>query len=201
MKNKEMDKLIAHFDYYLKQNDCTVIHSNGDDNIHIDVLMYPPNDVYPYWKLITMGASDIQMKNVSSLGDRNEYIMFVDKNENMNNLEIVGWYREKLLTVALYPYYEKNGISYGHSIEWEPKENDEMVAAFLEFPQVIEDPSVLKCKLGMFKIAVCLQVVLLTREETDRLLTIGSGEFSNYIYPEDGSEGHFLCERKRNHRF
>lgn len=143
MKNKEMDKLMAHFDTYFQQEDCTVIHPIVDEGIHIDVLLYPPNTAYPYWKLATMGASDIQMKNTSALGDRNEYIMFVDKNEDLKNPEVVNWYREKLLTVALYPHYEQMSISYGHSIEWETEEDEEMVAAFLEFPQVIEDPSVL----------------------------------------------------------
>lgn len=175
MKNKEMDKLIAHFDTYFQQSNCTVIHPIVNNGIHIDLLLYPPNNTYPYWKMVTMGASDIQMKNASSLGDRNEYIMFVDKNEDLKDLEIINWYREKLLTVALYPYYEHVGISYGHSIEWEPEENEEMV--------------------------VCLQVVLLTREETEHLLEIGPGEFSSYLYPEDGGKKHFLCEHKRSSRF
>ena len=201
MNSKEMDKLIAHFDTYFEQNDCMVLHPAVTEGPHIDVLLYEPNEKYPYWKLVTMGASDIKMKENFSLGNRNEYVMFVDQSEDMKDQSVVQWYYKSLLTVALYPYYEQIGISYGHSIEWEPEEGEEMMAAFLEFPQVIENPSVLRCKVGMLKTVVCLQIILLNREERDYLLKIGSPEFSNYLYPENGERGHFLCERKRSDKF
>ena len=53
-----MDKLIKHFDTYFEQNDSTVIHPIVDYGLHIDVLLYGPNDKFPFWKLVTMGASD-----------------------------------------------------------------------------------------------------------------------------------------------
>lgn len=48
--------------------------------------------------------------------------------------------------------------------------------------------------------AVCLQVVLLNRAETDRLVEIGPELFSNFLYPDDGDR-HFICERKRRDKF
>ena len=48
--------------------------------------------------------------------------------------------------------------------------------------------------------AVCLQVVLLTRAETDRLVELDPEQFSNSLYPDDGDR-HFICERKRRNKF
>ena len=92
MKNNEMTKFIAHIDSYFQQEDCTILHSSITDP-HIDVLFYKPNDTYPYWKLVTMGASDYQMPpQKPSLGNRNEYMMFIDANEDLDNAIIRNEY-------------------------------------------------------------------------------------------------------------
>lgn len=200
MNLKEMDKLTNHFDTYFHQDDCMVLHTIVGEP-HIDALLYAPNDAYPYWKLVTMGASDYKMpapKN--TLGNRNEYMMFIDPSEDMKDPQTYNWYLEQLLEVAFYPVSTKTFITYGHSMEWAPDNGEEMVGAFLELPQVVEDIGILRCKLGMMKTAVCLQVVLLNREEMDRLLEIGPEAFSDYLYPEEGVH-HFLCERKRSDKF
>lgn len=200
MKQKEMDKLIEHFDTYFRQSDCVVLHPAVMEP-HIDALLYRPNDAYPYWKLVTMGASDYKMPAPKySLGNRNEYVMFIDPSEDMNNQEITNWYYNRLIGVARYPIATDSFITYGHSVEWEPCDEEEMVSAFLEMPQVIEDVGVLRCKTGPLKTVVCLQVVLLNREETERLLQIGPEQFSNFLYPDEG-DNHFLCERVRSDKF
>ena len=54
----------------------------------ISLLKYPPTEKYPFWKLVTMGASDFRMRKLpGSLGDRNEYIMFIDPSVDMNDME------------------------------------------------------------------------------------------------------------------
>ena len=84
MKNKEMDKLIKHFDTYFEQSDCTVLHPVVSGKLHIDVLLYKPSEKYPFWKLVTLGASDYKMpKRENTVGQFNEYIMFVDKDVNL----------------------------------------------------------------------------------------------------------------------
>ena len=75
-----------------------------------------------------------------------------------------------------------------------------MVGAFLEMPEVVEDVGVLRCKLGLMKTVVCLQVILLNREELDKLLEIGNERFAEFVYPEEG-ERHFICERSRSDKF
>ena len=202
-KTKEMDKLIKHFDTYFEQNNSTVIHPIVDDGMHIDVLMYAPNEKYSFWKLVTMGASDYKMPPIqNTVGLYNEYIMFIDSEIDLTDKEVLMWYYEKLLTVATFAYYNKTYITYAHSFEWKNEDsNDEMIAAFIEFPQIIGTTEILRCKLGFMKMVACLQVVLLNKEELDKLMEIGPMAFSDYLYPEDGSKAHFLTERHRSVKF
>ncbi len=203
MKSKEMDKLIKHFDTYFEQEEPTIIHPVIDVGFHIDVLMYKPNEKYPFWKLVTMGASDYKMPPIqNTVGQNNEYMMFIDSEIDLTDKDVLMWYYENLLTVATYAYYNKTHITYGHSFEWKNEDpDDEMIAAFIEFPQIIGTTEILKCKLGIMKTAVCLQVVLLNKGELETLMKIGPGAFSDYLYPEDGSESHFLTERHRSEKF
>lgn len=200
MNLREMDKLTHHFDQYFQQTDSSVIHPIVMEP-HIDALLYAPNEVYPYWKLVTMGASDFKMPGPKKpLGNRNEYIMFIDPNEDLDNKETMNWYFNKLLQVAQYPIQSNTFITYGHSVEWAPNDEEEMVGAFLELPQIVQDTGVLRCKLGLLKTAVCLQVVLLNRKEVQMLLDIGPQMFSECLYPEEG-QPHFICERSRTSAF
>ena len=200
MKQREMEKLTEHFDTYFRQKDCTVLHPVAMEP-HIDALLYKPNEAFPYWKLVTMGASDYKMTAPKyALGDRNEYVMFIDPSEDMTNKEIANWYFNKLLGIARYPIATKSFITYGHSVEWAPNNEEEMVSAFLEMPQVLENVGVLRCKMGLLKNVICLQVVLLNREETNKLLQIGPQRFSEFLYPDVG-DPHFLCERSRSEKF
>lgn len=200
MHPKEMEKLTQHFNTYFHQDDCMVFHPFTADP-HIDVLLYKPNDAYPYWKLVTMGASDFKMPAPkSSLGNRNEYMMFIDPSEDMTDQEIANWYLRKLFEVAYYPIATGSFISYGHSVEWDPNDEEEMVGAYLEMPQIIEDTDILRCKLGLLKTAICLQAILLNRQEINKLLEVGSEQFSYFLYPDEGTQ-HFICERSRSDRF
>lgn len=203
MKTREMEKFINHCDLYFEQTDCTVIHPVVDNGLHIDVLLYKPNEKYPFWKLATMGASDYKMPAVqNTVGLYNEYMMFVDAEIDLTNKEVLNWYHNKLLIVSTFAYYNKTHITYGHSFEWENDDaTDEMIAAFIELPQIIETVEVLRCKLGLFKTVACLQVVLLNKDDLNKLMEIGSQEFSNYLYPEDDSKQHFLSEQYRSEKF
>lgn len=198
-----MDRLIKHFDKYFEQTDCTVLHPVVENGMHIDVLLYKPDEKYPFWKLVTMGACDYQMPPVkNTVSRRNEYIMFVDASEDLENRETALWYHSKLLMIASYAYACKTHITYGHSFEWENEDpSDEMIAAFVEFPQVIENVEVLRCKLGLMKTVACLQVVLLNKTDLEKLMEIGPQAFSEYLYPEADGRTHFLSQRHRDERF
>ena len=204
MTPKQMDKFTNHIDKFFEQKDLYVLHPLIVNKMHIDVLVYEPTKKFPFWKLVTMGASDYKMPAIkgSSLGHHNEYMMFIDGVENLNDRETIAWYYEKLMLIATYPYETKSHVTYAHSMEWENDDpNDEMVGAFIEMPQIIEDVGILRCKMGLSKKITCLQVVLLNRQEINHLLKIGPQAFSNYLYPENGDRGHFLSERHRSSKF
>lgn len=148
-----------------------------------------------------MGASDHKMNGKNDLGNRNEYMMFVDADENFDDQDTLNWYRAQLLEVALTPVANNVFLSYGDSVKWTPKADEEMMGAFLEFPQIIEDPGILRFKLGLLKTAVCLQVTLLNESEMERLRAIGPQQFSKYLYPETGGTWHYLSQRKRDDKF
>lgn len=55
---------MKHFDKYFEQSDCVVLHPIVDDGFHVDVLLYEPNEKYPFWKLVSTGASDYEMPKI-----------------------------------------------------------------------------------------------------------------------------------------
>ena len=200
MTNKEIEKFMAHCERFFGQSEQIIMHPVVMEP-HVDILVYPPNQKFDFWKLVTMGASDYKMPpQKSSLGDRNEYMMFVRTDKDLSQKENAAPYCKYLWDVALYPAQNHQAVSYGHSIEFPPEEGSEMVTAFLEMPQILADIGVLRCKTGLFKTIICLQIVLLNRAETDKLLEIGPQAFSDYLYPEEGRP-HFLSELDRSELF
>ena len=203
MTVNEMKKFSAHMDKYFEQKIYRVIPPIFNIKRHIDVLLYEPTEKYPFWKLVTMGASGYTMPKIpNTISRNNEYIMFVDEKEDLNDKILMFWYYKKLIMIAAYPEGTKTHITYAHSLEWEnDSPDDEMVGAFIEFPQVIKDAGIVRCKLSMFKTVACLQVVLLTREELDMRERIGNRAFSDFLYPEDSEIRHFLSETHRSKNF
>ena len=186
MKKREMQLLMQHFDKYFEQNDCTVMHPSIANGLHIDILLYKPNERYPFWKLVTMGASDYKMPNAPPTISRfNEYIMFVGGDIDLNNCEIATWFFRKLSMVASFAYNNKCHVTFEHSFKWENEDpEDDRIGAFILFPELIDDVGVLRCKMGIRRTITCLEVVLLNKDELEMLSKMGPHSFWNdYIYP------------------
>ncbi len=203
MKDSEMNTLARHCDKYFGQTDATVIHPIVGGDFHVDVLLYKPSKRYPFWKLVTMGASDYRMPRIqNTFGRFNEYVMFVDSDVKLEDKGVLSYYYGKLLAIASYSRLTNTHITYGHSLEWENDSHDgEMVGAFIDMPQIILDAGVLRCKMGFFKTVVLLQTVLINQRELDALLKIGPKAFSDYLYPENGQNQHYLSEQYRSEKF
>lgn len=203
MNTKQMDRFICHCDKcFGKEVDC-VIHPTDMNGLHIDVLLYSPTEKYPYWKMVTMGASDYKMPRCkNTIAGRNEYIMLVDKDVDMKDEDVAFWYCQKLSMIASYSYTNKIHVTYGHSFEWQSEtETDEMIAAFLEFPPIF-DCEILHYKPGLFTDIACLLVVLLNKNDLNLLMEIGPEQFSYYLFPEGADKpAHFLSERNRSDKF
>ena len=130
---EQMDAFTAHCDTYLHQSDSLVVHPiNQDLPLHVDILLYKPTEELPYWKMITMGASDYRMPLgkrypfADQFGDRNEYIIFIDKSEDLSDYNTAVAYARHLLQVAHYPQLDNSFLTFGHSIEWETYDGDEI---------------------------------------------------------------------------
>ncbi len=105
----------------------------------------------------------------------------------MKDQKVAALYYSSLKEISVYPQMPRCAVGFGHSIEWESEDDGEMIGAYIDFPQIIEDTGILRCKLSMFKTAVCLMVVLINRVETDTLLKTGTKQFSEYLFPSDGN--------------
>ena len=194
MKKREMDNLIEHLKYYFNQSINKVFHDSYND-FHVDILLFEPNEKYPFYKLVSMGASSYAMEKTSSLlPNRNEYMLFLSPDINIDS-DNFKWYLNFLSYISKYAYYEKANISVGHTIELEPNSHPIFKHSFVLFPQIIEDSWVLKCNLGWFKSCACLQVIPITEDEYQKNISIGPDAFHDIFYPE-GGKPIFLADRK-----
>lgn len=196
---KEMTLIENHLEKYFHSKTYLVLHQTNESEYHIDCLLFKPTEEYPFWKLVTMGASDYEMPKGHCVELRNEYIMFVDKKEDLNDKSILDYYYNQLVNIANYPIINKTLLTYGHDICWETE--DEMCGAYINFPTIISDPDILRLKLGFFKKIAFLEVVLLTKEDMKLLNKIGYVEFSYYLSPEDESKVHYLSQKNRTDAF
>lgn len=200
MTHGQMKKVEEHFIHYFEQDDYIVLHNNDGKTPHIDVLLFEPNLKYPFWKLVTMGASDYKMPGTKTI-DRNEYMMFVNKEvKDPSDISEWTWYYGVLMDVATYARENSCMVSYAHSVDICAGENSDMVSTYLTFPEALEDPAVLQCKLGLNKKAFCLQVLPITQAELDALFENGIDWFESKIHPENG-ECYCFAEPKRTKRF
>lgn len=198
MTDQEKKLFIEHINNNLEDTYTYALHCEQEGFLTMDVLIYVPTKDYPFWKLVTMGASAHEMKKeIESLPSRNEYMMFVPESVDIvHNADELYWYYNWMVQVAMYPYVYSEYISYAHTLELEGKE-EEMVGAVLLFPQVLP-PSVLKCDLGEGKECACLQIMPITKDEIELKREIGAKKFVELFYPTDEDETPlFLAEKHR----
>ena len=202
MNTKETQTFIDHCNLYFHQVEPQILEPKCENILRFRMLLYTPSKKYNFWKLVTLGVSDYKMpRSRTALGNRNEYVLFIDRSENLFDEDTVQWYIKCLINLANPPIVEEYALSFGHSVEWGEAEDTDMVGAYVEMPQVIESIKFLQCKLDMFKKITCLQAVLLTREDMDKLRELGEEKFDYWLYPEDRKHMHFISERRRSDKF
>ena len=199
MHPQAMDRWTRHCGLYFHQDpetECMVLHPENSRKPHIDMLLFRPNELYPFYKLCTMGASDYKLPMTFCC--RNEWIMFLSPEENLKNN--LSWFSDVLLSVALYPMENHMALTWGHSIVWGRQPETDMVGAYLDLPYPIEGSGFSVCTLGPLKKAQCLQVTLLTEEEIQKLIRLGPEKFCDFLYPQKGKP-HFFSQRYRSEIF
>ena len=199
-----MERIKEHFEHSFEQPLDCIFHSVNKSDIHIDILCFKPTELYPFWKIVTMGASDIVMPFKDNYGSkRNEYMMFVDKNVDL--LNDYEWYVNWLCLTVEYTLIDKQFITFNHSIEIPNIANGgDMKGVIILLPAILYDGNVLHCKLGLFKQATCLQVMPITQSEIDGMHANGYewlvSRFYPFIYGDDehqNDEEHYLAEKTR----
>lgn len=194
MKVAQMAKIQKHYDKYFKQTDAMVFHPQGETQFHVDVLLYSPTKTFPFWKLATLGASDYAMNGKHYLGNRNEYMMFIDPSVDMKDTSIASRYLDLLHSTALFPLVTNTSITFGHSIDFTEQNDPNVKAVFLDMPFAVNDMDFFTCKYSLFKKAVFLQVIPLDQKALDLLMKLGNEQFSyTYAYPDKG-EPHWLSK-------
>ncbi len=79
---KELEKVSAYIErQYGKYEE--VLHEIVSPDIHCDIVLVPPTDSSPFYKLVTMGAGAYKMsipkEFKSMICDRAEYVIFLPK--------------------------------------------------------------------------------------------------------------------------
>ena len=204
MNLKEMERIKTHFEQRFEQPVECVFHPKDNNIVHIDVLCFAPTELYPFWKLVTMGASEIMMPQKDKYGsNRNEYVIFVDKEVDI--LNDYGWYINWLCMTAEYTYVEKQFVTFNHVVQMPNVTDDgEMKGVVLLLPAVMYDGSILRCKTGLFKQCTCLQIIPVTQAEIDGAQVNGYEWLVNKFYPfiyggeeHQNDEEHYLAEKIR----
>ena len=168
---KEIEKMMGYLDKYLDQEDCLVLNMNNDGlEMYVEVLLYEPTEKYPFWKLITMGASDYKMpRKAKSKARRNEYMLFVDGDIDLMVPKTLKWYYLQLLKIASHAQFKGIHLTAGDCVEWLEEGESDIEGAYLSVPLIIQEGkgNILRPKL--FKKIALLQAVLVTREELNAL--------------------------------
>jgi len=100
---KEIEKVSAYIErQYGEYKD--VMHEFVSPDIHCDIVIVPPTEVSPYYKLVTMGAGAYKM-NIpkefkSTICDRAEYVVFLPKDWNIDADKEEDWWPMRILKSA-----------------------------------------------------------------------------------------------------
>ena len=100
---KELEKVSSYIErQYGEYED--VIHEIVSPDIHCDIVLVPPTDSSPYYKLVTMGAGAYKMsipkEFKSMICDRAEYVIFLPKDWNVDSDNEEDWWPMRLLKSA-----------------------------------------------------------------------------------------------------
>lgn len=200
MNYNQIKKILNHYNKFFNSETYFSFSPISQNlKLKITILVYEPNEKFPFWKLCTIGASDYKMKKSKDIiGNFNEYVMFVDKNEKLDeDLELRNWYFEYLLICGNFPFTSKSNLSYRHDI-YLPYSNDEMVGLCILLPEIIEDINFLTNKISTFKKVFFLQVMPITKIEREILINENFETVEKLFYPENKENFQPFAQKHRN---
>ncbi len=118
---KEMDKVSAYIEKQYGMYDL-VAHEVVSPDIHCDIVVIPPTEEQPYYKLVTMGAGayimDVPKGLRSYVCDRAEYVIFLPQNWNLeSDKEEDYWPIRMLKFIARLPIAAEDWLCEGHDVQ------------------------------------------------------------------------------------
>lgn len=192
---KEMDKVSAYIEQQYGKSDL-VGHEMVSPDIHCDIVIVPPTDEQPYYKLVTMGAGAYKMNIPAELKskvcDRAEYVIFLPKDWNLeSSKEEDYWPIRMLKTIARLPVRSEDWLCYSHTVNLTDDgsslaENTQFNSCVL-LPSIGSDNQIVEpLKLSLFgKKVAFYQLYPLYQEEMDYKLEHSFDELIDKIDGED----------------
>lgn len=118
---KEWDKVSDYIEQQYGKSDI-VGHEMVSPDIHCDIVIVPPTEEQPYYKLITMGAGAYKMNIPKDLRsyvcDRAEYVIFLPKDWNLqSSKEEDYWPIRMLKTIARLPIRAEDWLCDSHDVQ------------------------------------------------------------------------------------
>jgi hypothetical protein len=120
----------------------SVLHELVSDRIHLDVLPYGPSAKRPYWTLVTMGASVMEMRVPAGVDQPRRMELMITLPEKwlkeVKDYATVGFSDQQwapggaMKRIARYVHEEETWFGYGHTLAWRFGE-DHPMAAFKGF--------------------------------------------------------------------
>jgi len=172
---KECKKVSEYIDQQFGES-IGVLREQESPDIKCDIVVVPPTEEQPYFKLVTLGAGAYKMKEQknkkSNECDRAEYVIFLPNDWSYDSdREEDFWPIQMLKDVARLALFTDERVDFGHTIQW--NEDGSPIVESTRFNSCIllcsigkDEQEVEPLKLGLFgKKVAFYQVIPLYPEE------------------------------------
>lgn len=119
---RELNKVSAYIKQQYGEYD-EVFHELISPDIHLDIVLVPPTEESPYYKVVTMGAGAYKMglprelRKWKSRLERAEYAIFLPKDWDIKSSKEEDYWPIRLLKdVARFPIYTDSWLFPGHTV-------------------------------------------------------------------------------------
>lgn len=188
------------FETYIRRNFgefTKVYHELYSPDIHVDILVIPPNKKSNYYKLITMGMGAYKMNVPNQLKEyhleRAELVAFLPPDWDLKfDKETFGWVVSELKTISRLPISQNSWVGFGHTFSKDEKseipfsKNTKLTSTIL-LTAVTENCDEYNIDLILPNKGVInfYQVFPLYKEELDYIRENSIAKYSNLISTED----------------
>ena len=203
---KEIEKVTAYIEQQYGKSEL-VAHEMVSPDIHCDIVIVPPTDELPFYKLVTMGAGAYKMKLPNELKsevcDRAEYVIFLPKDWNIKSDKEEDWWPIRMLkTIARLSVNSDDWLCYSHTVNL--TEDGSPIAGNTKFNSCVliesrgkDNQYVKPLKLGLFAKKVAFyQLYPLYQEELEYKLEHSFDELMEKIDDEELSDFVINIHRK-----